>query len=125
MSGSTPARVGSMFRVGSTVTSRTVDWPEARRSSPTCWKQNPFTLFASDGLKPVHGVPAACCFTPFETKIWRGELASSAPPSFSSHMIQGTGSLPGTVAPPATEGFSAVRFVWMLSDGIPAPFDRS
>ena len=73
MSGSTPARVGSMFRVGSTVASRGGGWPESRRSSPTCWKQNPFTLFAADGLKPVHGVPAACCFTPFDTKIWRGE----------------------------------------------------
>src|SRR5205823_5594217 len=50
MSGSTPARVGSMFRVGSTVVSRSVDWPESRRSSPTCWKQNPFTLFAADDL---------------------------------------------------------------------------
>src|SRR2546429_10032740 len=40
-------------------------------------------------------------------------------------MIQGTGSSPATVAPPATEGFSAVRFVWMLSDGIPAPSARS
>src|SRR5438034_204029 len=40
-------------------------------------------------------------------------------------MIQGTGSLPATVAPPATEGFSAVRFVWMLSDGMSAPSERS
>src|SRR6266403_615007 len=40
-------------------------------------------------------------------------------------MIQGTGSFPATVAPPATEGFSAVRFVRMLSDGIPAPSARS
>src|SRR5438034_3994055 len=40
-------------------------------------------------------------------------------------MLQGTGSFPATVAPPATEGFSAVRFVWMLSDGIPAPSARS
>src|SRR5437867_5079071 len=40
-------------------------------------------------------------------------------------MIQGTGSLPATVAPPATEGFSAVRFTWTLSDGMFAPFDRS
>src|SRR5438132_1139084 len=40
-------------------------------------------------------------------------------------MIQGTGSLPAIVAPPATEGFSAVRFVWMLSDGTPAPSARS
>src|SRR5262245_55684480 len=35
-------------------------------------------------------------------------------------MIHGTGSFPATVAPPATEGFSAVRSVWMLSDGTPA-----
>src|SRR2546422_10634008 len=40
-------------------------------------------------------------------------------------MIHGTGSLPATVAPPATEGFSAVRFVWMLSDGMSAPSERS
>src|SRR5436309_413850 len=103
----------------------TVVWPESRRSSPTCWKQNPFTLFASDGLKPVHGVAAAGCFTPFATKICRGESASVSPPSFSSHMIQGTGSLPAIEAPPATEGFSAVRFVWMLSDGMRRPSTRS
>src|SRR2546425_11600205 len=40
-------------------------------------------------------------------------------------MIQGTGSLPAVVAPPATEGFSAVRSVWMLSDGTCAPSARS
>src|SRR5438132_9435201 len=40
-------------------------------------------------------------------------------------MIHGTGSFPATVAPPATEGFSAVRFVWMLSDGTCAPSARS
>ena len=29
------------------------------------------------------------------------------------------------MAPPATEGFPAVRFVWMLSDGTCAPSARS
>src|SRR5262249_53677454 len=116
MSGSTPARVGSMLSDGSFEFSGAT-WPESRRSCPTCWKQNPFRLFADDGLKPVHGVPAAGCFTPFDTKICRGESASVSPPSFSSHTIHGTGSLPATVAPPATEGFSAVRLVWMLRDG--------
>ena len=43
----------------------------------------------------------------------------------SYHATHGTGSLPATVAPPATEGFSAVRFVLMFSDGTPAPFARS
>src|SRR5215831_7421264 len=90
MSGSTPARVGSMLSVGSTVPSVPA-WPEARRSRPTCCQQNPFTLLPADGLKPVHGVPAAGCFTPFDTKIWRGEESSVAPPSFSSQMIHGTG----------------------------------
>src|SRR5439155_8914552 len=42
-----------------------------------------------------------------------------------SQMIHGTGSFPATVAPPATEGFSAVRFVWMLRDGTCAPSVRS
>jgi hypothetical protein len=124
MSGSSPSRVGSMFSVGSTVPSGPV-WPEARRSRPTCCQQNPFTLLPPDGLKPVHGVSAACCFTPFDTKIWLGEASSVAPPSCSSQMIQGTGSLPATVAPPATEGSSAVRFVWMLSDGTRRPSVRS
>ena len=125
MSGSTPARVGSMFSVGSIVSSGGVDWPEGRRSSPTCCQQKPFTLFAADGLKPVHGVPAPGCFTPFDTKICRDSSASSAEPSFSSHTIHGTGSFPATVAPPATDGFSAVRSVWMLSDGTSAPAARS
>jgi hypothetical protein len=40
-------------------------------------------------------------------------------------MIHGTGSFPAAVALPATEGFSAVRFVWMLSDGTCAPSARS
>ena len=68
MSGSTPARVGSMLSVGSTVSSGAA-WPEARRSMPTCCQQKPFRLFAADGLKSVHGVPAAACFTPFDTNI--------------------------------------------------------
>src|SRR5581483_6181488 len=97
----------------------------ARRSMPTCCQQKPFTLFAADGLKPAHGVPAAGCFTPFATKIWRGENSSAMEPSFSSQTIHGTGSAPATVAPPATDGFSAVRFVWMFSEGTPAPPARS
>src|SRR5439155_13880640 len=45
--------------------------------------------------------------------------------SFSSQTIHGTGSFPATVAPPATDGFSAVRLVWMLSEGTRAPSVRS
>src|SRR5262249_35557365 len=51
--------------------------------------------------------------------------SSSTGPSFSSQTIHGTGSAPATVAPPAAEGFSAVRLVWMLSDGTCAPSARS
>ena len=58
-----------MFSVGSVVSSGGVDCADAKRSSPTCCQQKPFRLFAADGLKPVHGVPAAGCFTPFTTKI--------------------------------------------------------
>src|SRR5439155_62784 len=45
--------------------------------------------------------------------------------SFSSQTIHGTGSFPATVAPPATDGFSAVRLVWMFSEGTRAPSVRS
>src|SRR5262249_57295147 len=38
---------------------------------------------------------------------------------------EGAGSFPATVAPPATEGSSAVRSVWMLSDGMRLPPARS
>src|SRR4029077_15345029 len=63
------------------------------------------------------------CLTPLETNICRG-VTSVATPSFSSQVTHGTGS-PTAVAPPATDGFSAVRSMWMLSDGICAPLARS
>src|SRR5207245_725598 len=46
-------------------------------------------------------------------------------PSFSSQAIHGAGSAPGVAAPPATDGFSAVRFVLMFSEGILLPAVRS
>src|SRR5437867_672925 len=45
--------------------------------------------------------------------------------SSSYHTTHGTGSAPATAAPPATDGFSAVRSVWMLSDGRWFPPERS
>src|SRR5437867_2910870 len=117
MSGSTPERVGSMLSVGS---------PESdgigplgfSRSSPTCCQQNPFTSIPPVGFVPTgHAVPGTACFTAFATKICRRAAASVAPPSFSSHVIHGTGSLPAIAAPPATDGFSAVRRVCTLRDG--------
>src|SRR5262249_27611339 len=56
------------------------------------------------------------CLIAFATKIWRSVVSSFGTPSFSSQATQGTGSLPATAAPPATDGFSAVRRGLMLSD---------
>src|SRR5229473_790047 len=102
MSGSTPERVGSMLSVGSPVASD-VGELGSNRSSPTCCQQKPFTLLPPAGLNPVHG-PGAVCLAAFETKICFSVVASLVTPSFSSHTTQGTGSLPATVAPPATDG---------------------
>src|SRR5438046_4370544 len=91
----------------------------------------PFFFFfqAEDGIRawsvtgvqtcalPIYAVPGTACFTAFATKICRSVVLSSETPSFSSHVTHGTGSLPAMVAPPAAEGFSAVRTVWMLRDG--------
>src|SRR6266849_2232641 len=118
MSGSTPARVGSMLSVGSPDDDDPSD-VGLSRSSPTCCQQKPFRLLPAPGLKPVHGVPVAPCLTALETNICRMASASVAAPSFSSHTTHGTGSFPATAAPPATDGFSAVRRTLMLSDGSP------
>ena len=42
-------------------------------------------------------------------------------PSCSCHATHGTGSVPATAAPPATDGFSASLSVLMFSDGTPEP----
>ena len=60
--------------------------------------------------------------TPLETKIWSWSLAA---PSTSCQAIHGTGALPATVAPPASDGFSASRLVWMFTDGTLKPAERS
>src|SRR5262245_6784187 len=119
MSGSTPERVGSMLSVGSPVSSG-VGEAGSSRPRPTCCQQNPFWLLAPAGFVPSgHGASAAACFKAFTTKIWRRVVSSSGTPSFSSQVTQGTGSLPATAAPPATEGFSAVRRTLLLRDGNP------
>ena len=119
MSGSTPSRLGSTLSVGSPV----ADEPpfSSSRSRPTCCQQNALTLAASDGLKPVHGLLGAACLTPLETKIWSWLPELETLPSCSCHATHGTGALPGTVAPPATDGFSASLLVWMFSEGTPDP----
>src|SRR5689334_9086990 len=119
MSGSTPLRLGSMLSVGSPV----ADEPpfSARRSRPTCCQQKLLTLAVSDGLKPVQGLVGAACLTPLETKIWSWLPEPETLPSCSSHATHGTGAAPGTVAPPATDGFSASLSVWMFSEGTPDP----
>src|SRR5438093_10019456 len=117
MSGSTPERVGSMLRVGSPLSSGSGPLGFSR-SSPTCCQQNPFTSTPPTGFVPTgHAVPGTACFTAFATKICRSVVPSFGTPSFSSQVTQGTGSLPATEAPPATEGCSAVRRVCMLRDG--------
>src|SRR4051794_3859584 len=115
-SGSTPARVGSTFRDGSPE-EEDVSAVFESRSAPTCCQQKTPVVELGDGLKPVQGAAPDDCFTPLETKIWRVAAPSFAAPSFSSHATHGTGSAPAVVAPPATAGFSAVRFVLMLSEG--------
>src|SRR5439155_8905390 len=114
------ARVGSMSSVGSPAADGSSD-VGLRRPRPTCCQQKPFRLLPDPGAKPVHGVPLAACFTALETKICLTAVSSVVAPSFSSHVTHGTGSFPATVAPPATEGFSAVRSVWMLREGNPLP----
>src|SRR4029077_3245375 len=124
MSGSWPSRVGSMLSEGSPEVDGLGD-AGSSRSSPTCCQQKPFTLFPPAGLNPAHGAPVIACFTPFDTKICTCAASSVAAPSCSFHTTHGTGSFPATVAPPATDGSSAVRSVWMLSDGIRPPAVRS
>src|SRR6202012_5322447 len=119
MSGSTPSRLGSTLRARSPVAHGPPASP--RGGNPTCCQQNALTLAASDGLKPVHGLLAAACLTPLETKIWSWLPEPDTLPSCSSHAPHGTGALPGTVAPPATDGFSASLSVWMFSEGTPDP----
>src|SRR3989442_137453 len=124
MSGWTPERVGSMLSVGSPLSSG-VGESGSSRSRPTCCQQKPFSLFPPAGFVPTgHAAPAVACLRAFATKICRS-VVSLATPSFSSHATHGTGSAPATAAPPATDGFSAVRRTWMLSDGRWLPPERS
>src|SRR5258706_10014588 len=117
MSGSTPARVGSMLSVGSPLADGTGPVGFSR-SRPTCCQQKPLTSIPPVGfVRAGQAVPGTACLSAFATKIWRSAMASFVAPSFSSQVTQGTGSLPATADPPATEGFSAVRWVLMLSDG--------
>src|SRR6266481_430510 len=117
MSGSTPERVGSMLSVGSPLSDGSGPLGFSR-SRPTCCQQNPFTSIPPTGFVPTgHAVPGTACFTAFATKICRSVVPSFGTPSFSSQVTQGTGSLPATAEPPATDGCSAVRTVWMLSEG--------
>src|SRR5438132_8085809 len=106
MSGATLFRVGSMFRVGSPVADDVSD-VRFKRLRPVCWKQNPFTGAPPGGLTPVQLVAG----NPRETKIWKIADASVVAPSRSFQTTHGTGLLPITAAPPATEGSSAVRLV--------------
>src|SRR5437016_12156934 len=117
MSGSTPERVGSMLSVGSPLSDGSGPLGFSR-SSPTCCQQNPFTSTPPTGFVPTgHAFPGTACFTAFAAKICRSAVPAFGTPSFSSQVTQGTGSLPATAEPPATDGCSAVRTVWMLSEG--------
>src|SRR5262249_47495197 len=108
MSGATLFRVGSMFNVWLPVED---DGSEVAlsRLRPTTWKQKLLT-----GAKPPGQV---ACTRPREAKIWNLPAASVVAPSTSFHTTHGTGFAPAVVAPPATEGSSAVRVVWTLSEG--------
>src|SRR5262245_9077371 len=120
MSGATLLRVGSMLRLGSPVADD-VGEVGLSRFRPVCWKQKPLTAAPPGGVTPVQLVAGM----PRETKIWNSADESRFEPSRSFQTTQGTGLFPITAAPPATEGSSAVRLVWMLSDGTCAPPARS
>src|SRR3954449_4931141 len=113
-SGSMPSRVGSMFSVGSPVADD-ASAPGSRRLTPVCCQQNVLTLVPPPGALRWQSV----CLMPRDAKIWFFAASSVAAPSFSCQATHGTGSLPATAAPPASAGFSAVRSVWMFSDGTP------
>src|SRR3954449_12352527 len=110
MSGSTPSRVMSTFRLGFVLPST--------RSMPVCCQQNPPTA----GPVPVGLVPAgqvaASIFTGLDTKIW--ELTEVLVTPFfavSSHVTHGPGAAPAVVLPPATDGSAAFCVVSMLRLG--------
>src|SRR4051794_18468968 len=119
-SGSTPSRVGSMFSVGSPVADG-ARAPGSRRLRPVCCQQDVLTLVPPPGWLRWQSV----CLMPREAKISFFAASSVAAPSRSCHATHGTGSLPATAAPPASAGFSAVRSVWMFSEGTPRPAVRS
>ena len=123
MSGSIPLRVGSTFRLGSAAF-----WPT--RGTPVCWKQNPPIA----GTCPVPSTwPAGVTPSQFaapgpiglSTKIWNLPLTGAVVRS--CQLTQGPGFVGSTAEPPATDGFSASRLGWMLSDGtgtVPPPVPR-
>src|SRR3954451_4202874 len=115
-----PSRVGSMSRLGSPVADE-AGAAGFRRLAPVCCQQKPLTLVPPPGRLAEQSV----CLIPREAKIWYLAAASVVAPSFSCHATHGTGSLPATAAPPASAGFSAVRSVWMFSDGTPRCAVRS
>src|SRR3954453_8021719 len=118
-SGSMPSRVGSTFSDGSSAAG--VGAAALRRLTPVCRQQNWLTLVPPPGWLAAQRV----CLIAREAKIWFLAAASVAAPSFSCHATRGTGSLPATAAPPTSAGFSAVRSVWMFSDGIACTGARS
>ena len=112
MSGTSLFRVGSMLSVGSPAAD--VSDVALSRLMPVCWKQKLFTGVPLPGVTPAQ---VAAPEMPRDTKIWNLAAPSVVAPSCSRHTTHGSGLLPATAAPPATEGSSAVRFVWMFSDG--------
>ena len=88
---------------------------------PVCCQQKLLTLVPPPGALAEQSV----CLIPREAKIWFLAASSVAAPSFSCQATHGTGSLPATAAPPTSAGFSAVRSVWMFSDGTLWPGARS
>src|SRR3954452_4390987 len=109
-----PSRVGSMSRLGARGAGE-AGGAGSRRLARVCCQQKPLTLVQPPGRLAEQSV----CLIPREAKIWYLAAASVVAPSFSCHATHGTGSLPATAAPPTSAGFSAVRSVWMFSDGAP------
>src|SRR5947208_2126988 len=116
MSGSTPWRLISTFRLGLAL--------PVTRSMPVCCQQSPPTAGPEGvGLVPTgHAVMPVSSLTGFETKIC--EVVEVPLFAASSHVTHGPGGAVGSVLPPATDGSAAFWLGSMLRLGAQGPGPR-
>src|SRR5262249_10633550 len=116
MSGSTPLRVLSTFRLGSSPVGPT-------RGKPVCCQQKPPIA----GTWPLpSAIPSGLIPSQFSAPgpIGRSTKIGSVGAGrvvVSCHVTHGPGLVGSTAEPPATDGFSASWSVWMFSDGTGGP----